>query len=112
MAESIEVDVDALTKAADLPEEVSRKVREVIDTLNGTLTGIENDATNQPWGNDKSGKKFADGDKGYKATRKNMIEGGYSMADALHQFGEGERTAADQFRSAEDGARTGLGGGS
>lgn len=112
MAENIEVDLDALTKAADVPEEVSRKVREVIDTLHGTLAGIENDATDQPWGNDKFGKKFADGDKGYKATRTNMVEGGYGMADALFEFGQGERTAADQFRAAEGGSTEGLGGGS
>ncbi|MBF6242284.1 MULTISPECIES: hypothetical protein [Nocardia] len=110
MAEKIEVDVDALTRAADLPEDVSHKVRGVIDTLHSTLAGIENDSTNQPWGNDKSGKKFADGDKGYKATRANMVDGGYSMADALFQFAEGERSAADQFRAAEQGSTQGLGG--
>ncbi|NKY50380.1 hypothetical protein [Nocardia vermiculata] len=110
MADYIEVDTDALIRAADLPEEVSQRVRAVIDTLNGTLTGIEDDATNQPWGNDKSGKKFADGDKGYKTSRQNLIEGGYSMADALHEFGAGERSAAEQFQAAEGGATEGLGG--
>lgn len=110
MADYIEVDTDALIRAADLPEEVAQRVRAVIDDLNGTLTGIENDSANLPWGNDKSGKKFADGDKGYKAIRQNMIEGGYSMADTLHEFGEGERSAAEQFQAAEGGATEGLGG--
>jgi hypothetical protein len=32
------------------------------------------------------------------------------MADALFQFAEGERSAADQFRAAEQGSTQGLGG--
>src|SRR5689334_4911162 len=110
MAEKIGVDVDALTRAADLPEAVSDKGRGGIDTPRDTRTGIQYDCPNQPWGNDKSGKKFADGDKGYKATRANMVDGGYGMADALFQFAEGERSAADQFRAAEQGSTEGLGG--
>ncbi|MBO0878947.1 MAG: hypothetical protein J2P17_00885 [Mycobacterium sp.] len=108
MAEPIEVNADQLSDAACIPETTSEKIRYVVDTLWSTLAGLENDGDNQPWGNDRNGKKFSDGDRGYKAIRNSLVTGGCDMADALQEFADGERSAAEEFKKAESSSAYGF----
>lgn len=94
MADRIEVDPEKLKAAAQITQDLADRVRGVADRLRGTLSGSESDAGNRPWGDDSMGKKFSEGDKGYKGARKNLLDGTDAMAATLHDFAEGQRNAA------------------
>ncbi|MFF7944086.1 hypothetical protein ACFZC5_30640 [Nocardia gamkensis] len=96
-ADRVEVDPQKLRRASELTGELSAKVAATAEKLRNTLAGIESDATTMPWGNDKRGKKFAQGEKGYQAARKNLLDGATGAAQTLHDMSEGQREAADSL---------------
>ncbi|MGF0315822.1 hypothetical protein [Nocardia fluminea] len=97
MAGSVEIDPQKLRKASELTEELSTKVTAAADKLRGALAGVEADLTFLPWGNDKRGKKFADGPTGYTAARNNLLEGAAGAAQTLSDMAKGQREAANSL---------------
>ncbi|WP_067473647.1 hypothetical protein [Nocardia amamiensis] len=91
----VEVDPQKLRRASEQTAELSTKVTAIADRLRNTLAGIESDATTMPWGDDKRGRKFAQGDKGYQAARKNLLDGAAGAAQTLDDMSDGQRQAAD-----------------
>ncbi|WP_024800401.1 hypothetical protein [Nocardia sp. BMG51109] len=93
MAGRVEVDPDQLRDAAQLSEDLAKQIRDTAQRLESTLAGVESGA-NQPWGDDSMGKKFSEGDKGYKASRKNLQEGLGGIATTFQEIADGQRDAA------------------
>ncbi|MFC8530738.1 hypothetical protein [Nocardia sp. NPDC057227] len=106
MAERIEVDPDALAGAAGLTEEVALGVRSVLTTLEQELVTYESAGPDQPWGSDKMGKKFIQGDanNGYQASRDNLLQGLEGMAGTLEEFAAGQREAVTALTTADQPA--------
>lgn len=94
MADRIEVDPQKLLVASELTENLSTKVTATADTLRDALAGIESDTAVMPWGNDKRGKKFAQGETGYQAARDNLLDGARGAAQTLHDMAQGQREAS------------------
>ncbi|MET7768373.1 hypothetical protein [Nocardia sp. NPDC005366] len=111
MADRVEVDPQQLRRASELTAELSTKITATADRLRNALAGIESDATTAPWGNDKRGKKFAEGDKGYQAARKNLLDGATGAAQALHDMSEGQREASDALTNTDQASGGQFGGG-
>ncbi|WP_067654846.1 hypothetical protein [Nocardia harenae] len=105
MSEGVEVDPVALGRAAELTNEVAVEVRGVLTDLRGKLAGYEEAGTNQPWGNDKMGKKFTTGkkDDGYHASRDNLLAGLEGTAGTLDEFATGQRDAVKVLTQADQG---------
>ncbi|WP_431971017.1 hypothetical protein [Nocardia sp. bgisy134] len=102
-ADRLEVDPQKLRHASDLTRELSNDTKGVAEKLRNTLSGIESDGTVMPWGDDKRGHKFFDGDKGYKAARDNLIEGAIGAATTLGDMATGQRDAADALADTDSG---------
>ncbi|MBF6171425.1 WXG100 family type VII secretion target [Nocardia blacklockiae] len=110
MAERIEVDPAKLRAAAQVTQDLSDRVKGVADRLRGTLSGLEFDAGNRPWGDDSMGKKFSEGDKGYKGARTNLLDGADAMVQTLHDFAEGQRNAAAVMQGVDGQSANDFGG--
>lgn len=106
MANGVEVDPVALNQAADVTEALAGDVRQVLTTLQGKLTSSESGGANQPWGDDKMGKKFTQGESnnGYHASRDNLLAGLEGTAGTLQEFADGQRDAVRVLTEADQGA--------
>ncbi|MGW4651198.1 hypothetical protein [Kitasatospora sp. NPDC004289] len=76
----------------------AEQVRALSASLEAFLPSAE--ATN-PWGNDDSGKKFAEGDKGYLKFSKDTLEVVRSLPEALKGIAEGMKAMAEGYDNAE-----------
>ncbi|WP_405167261.1 WXG100 family type VII secretion target [Nocardia sp. NBC_01499] len=85
----VEVDTDQLRGAAKHSAAIHDRIDNVLTTLLGKLT-----ATGAAWGTDSTGKKFADGDKGYLAAHDNLVGGIKGMATTFGTVADGQRDAA------------------
>lgn len=105
MSEGVEVDPVALARAAELTAGLAGEVRGVLTNLRGKLDVYEDAGTNQPWGNDKMGKKFSTGDtnNGYHASRDNLLAGLEGTAGSLDEFATGQRDAVTALTTADQG---------
>ncbi|MFC8045688.1 hypothetical protein [Nocardia sp. NPDC057353] len=103
MAGNIEVDPDALATAANLTENLADEVQAVFTSLQSELEVHESAGTNQPWGNDKLGKKFSTGENndGYQSARDNLLAGLEGMANTLREFATGQRDAVTALTQAD-----------
>lgn len=108
-ADRLDVDPQKLRHASDLTRELSNDAKGVADKLRSALSGVESDSTVMPWGDDKRGHKFFDGDKGYKAARDNLVEGALGAATMLGDMATGQRDAADILSGADSGNADGFG---
>lgn len=109
VADRVEVDPNALERAAGLTEGLAKKVDGIVTELRVDLDGIEYPETNVPWGDDKMGRKFVDGENqdGYGSARQNLLDGGDGLSATLGEFATGQRDAVRQLRGAdEDSAGT------
>lgn len=109
-AERVEVDPEQLRRASELTGELSTKVTTIAEKLRNTLGGIESDAATMPWGDDKRGRKFAEGEKGYQAARNNLLDGATGAARTLHDMSEGQGEAADSLSGTDQASGGQLGG--
>lgn len=100
MADSVEVDPDALSHAADLTENLAGDIRTVLTDLRARLGGVEV-GDNQPWGNDKMGHTFTDGAQGYISSRDNLLDGTDGMASVLDEFADGMRQAVESLTTVD-----------
>ncbi|WP_280394598.1 WXG100 family type VII secretion target [Nocardia brasiliensis] len=108
MTKPVKIEVTGLRASAAKFEDVADKTKHLLDTLKST-TGSKGEA----WGNDKSGKKFADGEKGYKKNRDSIFESiakvaevfeanANNLRDSAKLYEENERATADQLQTRAD----------
>ncbi|MFI5528188.1 hypothetical protein ACIA8O_06460 [Kitasatospora sp. NPDC051853] len=61
-----------------------------------------------PWGNDDSGEKFANGEKGYLTYSGKVLEGIGNLPTALKYIADGLKVMAQSYDNTEEGLSTGL----
>ncbi|MFD6158124.1 WXG100 family type VII secretion target [Nocardia sp. NPDC060256] len=89
MAKPIKVEPDGLRNSATDFEAVADKTKKILETLKSSTS-----SKGEAWGDDKSGKKFAEGDKGYKKGRDNVFEALANVSEVFAQNGENLRDSA------------------
>lgn len=94
MASKLEVYEDRLRKAGSATGKVRDAIHGVMSTLNSSLAG-----RGAPWGGDKIGKQFYDGqaDDGYKAGRKKLGTSAANMAMSFNNFSTSQYKAATEL---------------
>lgn len=104
MADHIEVDPDALERAANLSQELSDSVLGVGRRLRDRLGSIENESTRQPWGDDSNGEKFINGDNnnGYGSSKPNLLDGIDGIGQTFGAFATGQRDGVRILRENEE----------
>ncbi|MFF0609134.1 hypothetical protein ACFYUD_10740 [Nocardia tengchongensis] len=93
MSGRLEAYEDLLTKAAGKTDKVRDGIEKVVSTLVSAA-----DSRGTPWGNDTLGSNFAEGDQGYLASRKNIVEGAGNMAGTFGNFSDGQLKAAEELK--------------
>ncbi|MGE7433068.1 hypothetical protein [Kitasatospora sp. NPDC001175] len=86
--------VSPLLAAAD-------QISQLVTSLTGFLSSME---ANKPWGNDESGKQFAEGDKGYLKYTADTQKSLKGLPDGLHFVADGLKAMAQGYQNAEDSA--------
>ncbi|WP_157513921.1 hypothetical protein [Nocardia concava] len=96
----------------DLLTKASQKTGEVRDGIKGVVDGFTSqaDGLGTPWGNDSLGRQFAEGDQGYKASMKNIVEGARNMAGTFGNFSKTQQESADKLGSMDQANREGFQG--
>ncbi|MER8187917.1 hypothetical protein [Kitasatospora sp. NPDC094015] len=76
------------------------------DQLSQLVTGLtsflDHTQSTAPWGNDESGKKFAEGEKGYLKYSTETQKGLKGMPDAVRYIADGLKAMAENYQNAED----------
>ncbi|MGW2402505.1 hypothetical protein ACWCYY_38765, partial [Kitasatospora sp. NPDC001664] len=88
---------------------VADDLKELFTSMNGYLSGMRG---NSPWGNDDDGKSFAngeDGEPGYLANEKDVLEGLEALPQVLETIGKRLKGMADGYENAEQFSLTGMG---
>ncbi|MFD9124096.1 hypothetical protein [Kitasatospora sp. NPDC059571] len=100
------------------PEQYRAAVSPVLaaaDQLSQLVTGLtaflEHTQSTAPWGNDESGKKFAEGEKGYLKYSADTLKGLKSMPDEVKYIADGLKAMAENYRAAEEGNTSAFQGG-
>ncbi|MGW5105795.1 hypothetical protein [Nocardia sp. NPDC004123] len=94
----------------DLLMKASEKTGDVRDGINGVVNtfGAQADALGTPWGDDSLGNQFANGDQGYLASKKNILEGATNMAGTFANFSKSQKDSADKLEATEEANREGF----
>ncbi|MGW5388295.1 hypothetical protein [Nocardia sp. NPDC003963] len=101
MADRVEVDPDKLETAANLTQDLADEVLGVGRRLRERLGSIEDESTEQPWGNDSMGEKFINGQNndGYGSSKPNLLDGVDGIGGTFESFAVGQRDAVNELRS-------------
>jgi hypothetical protein len=75
------------------------QVRSLYTSLSAFLPSLE---AQNPWGNDESGKKFAEGEKGYLKYSKDTLDVLKGMPDALKGIADGLKAMAQGYQGADE----------
>lgn len=73
------------------------------ETTMNTLSETVGSYGPETWGKDSYGREFADGEKGYRSSRNNLLSGGRDMVRTVEDFGSGLIRAANSSESADFG---------
>ncbi|WP_030276782.1 WXG100 family type VII secretion target [Streptomyces sp. NRRL B-24484] len=92
------------------PEQYRAAVSPVLaaaDQLTQLVTGLsaflDHTQSTAPWGNDESGKKFAEGEKGYLRYSTDTLKGLKGMPEAVRYVADGLKAMAENYRATEEG---------
>ncbi|MQY19537.1 hypothetical protein [Nocardia macrotermitis] len=96
MAESVELNPEGLRKSATEFEGVSATTKAILDKLQGASA-----AKGAPWGDDKNGKKFAEGEKGYITNRDGMFNTLSQLVTVFADNANNLRDSANTFEQNE-----------
>ncbi|MFC9434959.1 WXG100 family type VII secretion target [Nocardia sp. NPDC057030] len=91
-----QINPDGLRQAAAGFDEVAEQLGKIHETLVQST-----EAQGEAWGNDKFGKKFADGPKGYKVGRDNYFKSLTQLAEVAGQNAKNMRDGAKVFEENE-----------
>jgi hypothetical protein len=81
----------------------SEQVRSLYASLSAFLSSSE---AQNPWGNDESGKKFAEGEKGYLKYSKDTLDVIKGLPDALKGIADGLKAMAEGYEGADEAIAT------
>ena len=94
MSQPLGVTPEGLRSTSDHLADVSARMKGVLSSLNGKLSG-----EGAAWGDDKIGSEFANGGDGYLAQLE-WVDGSVdAKTDLLDAYSQGLRTAADTLES-------------
>ncbi|MGV9663643.1 hypothetical protein ACWDUL_25885 [Nocardia niigatensis] len=99
-ANRLEAYKDLLVTASGKTGQVRDGIQGVVDTFTASADG-----RGEPWGNDSLGRQFANGEQGYLASKKNMIEGARNMAGTFANFSKSQKDSADELERQEQANR-------
>ncbi|WP_282203166.1 hypothetical protein [Kitasatospora fiedleri] len=77
----------------------SEQVANVYRSLSAFLPSME---AQNPWGNDESGKKFAEGEKGYLKYSHDTMDVVKGLPDALKGIADGLKAMAESYQNADE----------
>ncbi|MFC8722923.1 hypothetical protein [Kitasatospora sp. NPDC057198] len=101
------VDPDQYRAAVTPMLAAADQLADVYRSLNAYLPSLE---AQDPWGNDESGKKFAEGDLGYVKISHSTMTLLKSLPDGLKNIAEGLKRMADSYQNADENTVAELGG--
>ncbi|MFE2913178.1 hypothetical protein [Kitasatospora indigofera] len=85
------------------------------DQLGQLVTGLtaylDHTHSTAPWGNDESGKKFAEGEKGYLTYSTGTLKGLKGMPEAVRYIADGLKAMTENYRNSEAATAEVFGGG-
>ncbi|MGF6880743.1 uncharacterized protein YukE [Nocardia sp. GAS34] len=96
MTEPVSINPEGLRNAANQFDAISDTTRQILNTLTGGCN-----AEGEPWGDDKAGKKFSEGDKGYIANRDGTFKNLGQLVDLFGQNRDNLRDSAKTFEQNE-----------
>ncbi|MER5639676.1 hypothetical protein ABT095_22290 [Kitasatospora sp. NPDC002227] len=96
--QGFQVDVDQYRAAVSPVLEAADQITQLATRLSSYLTGAEGSS---PWGDDESGKQFAEGEKGYLKYSKETQSGLKSLGSGLKQVSDGLKSMADGYQNSE-----------
>jgi len=96
---SIQINPGLLRTAAQDSSAIKDNIAQVLATLQSSLN-----AKGSPWGKDSFGDKFANGDKGYVASSKNVLSAVSDMGTTFDSIAQGQVQAADELSAADTGS--------
>ncbi|MEU0505013.1 hypothetical protein [Nocardia sp. NPDC005998] len=96
MNDRVELNPDGLRRSANEFDELVDETKKLLETLKSS-SGSKGEA----WGDDKSGHKFADGDKGYIKNRDNTFESLSKVAEVFGANAKNLRDSATTFEKNE-----------
>jgi len=96
MNQPVSVNPDGLNNAANQFDDIEDKTKQILSTLQAGCS-----AEGTPWGDDKAGKQFADGDKGYLTNRDGTFKSLSQVADVFGQNRDNLRDTVKTFEQNE-----------
>lgn len=100
---TVEFDPAKFRTAAGKTLDVRDKIKAVMDNLTASLD------TGSPWGRDKIGSQFYDGENGYGASHKNLYQNAGNFQTTFQSFHDGQidsaRLIEGQDHATGDGMR-------
>jgi uncharacterized protein YukE len=96
MSEPVSINPDGLGNAANQFDDISDTTKQILNTLTGGCN-----AEGEPWGGDKTGKKFSEGSQGYLANRDGTFKSLNQLVDLLGQNRDNLRDSAKTFEQNE-----------
>ena len=94
---------DLLVAAAGKTGDVRDGIQRVVNTFTASA-----ESRGEPWGNDSLGRQFSQGDQGYLASKKNMVEGATNMAGTFGNFSKSQQDSADKLDQMDHGNADGF----
>ncbi|WP_063038578.1 WXG100 family type VII secretion target [Nocardia pseudovaccinii] len=92
----VEVKPDGIRRAASEFDGVADTTKKLLDTLKAA-----SESKGEPWGGDKAGRKFADGEQGYKKNRDNTVESLSKVVEVFRQNATNLRDTATMYEENE-----------
>ncbi|MFJ8041081.1 hypothetical protein ACIRBX_11310, partial [Kitasatospora sp. NPDC096147] len=100
-----DVDPEKYRAAAGPVLAASDQLADLTRGLTAYMSGMNGRA---PWGNDDSGEKFANGEKGYLTYSGKVLDGLGNLPAALKYISDGLKVMAESYANTEEGLSTGL----
>jgi uncharacterized protein YukE len=96
MADPLSVNPDDLRKSGGNLADVSARFKQVLTSLRDDLAAL-----GSPWGDDKTGRQFANGDSGYLAQKDWVSDSIDAKARLLDAYSKNLSTAATDFEQSD-----------
>ncbi|WP_405162042.1 hypothetical protein OG203_37920 [Nocardia sp. NBC_01499] len=97
MSKTVKIEPDGFRRAAANFDDLADQAKKLLETLKSNTS-----SKGEAWGDDKSGKKFAEGDKGYKKGRDGTFA---SLAAFVDVFAQNAKNLRDSAQLYEDNER-------
>ncbi|MFC9995464.1 hypothetical protein [Nocardia sp. NPDC127526] len=99
MAKNVSANMDDMRSAAKQLAHLADNIGQVATSLETSLAAV-----GTPWGDDKPGIQFAEGEHGYRKRRDGLCEAGQFKSKLLHEFADMLTKSADALDRNEQGS--------